>query len=112
MSIWARAHEHNSKNTYPCDKALKKHSAIIEVLEKVDDILLLEEIETKWIKYYNATDKNIGYNILEKGNASGKSGVENCNAAFSQEQLNQIIDLLLNRTDLSYIDIANMYNVG
>lgn len=112
MNIWARAHEHNSKNTYPCDKALKKHSAIIEVLEKVDNILLLEEIETKWIKYYNATDRNIGYNILEKGNVSGKSGIENCNAAFSQEQLNQIIDLLLNRTDLSYIDIAKIYNVG
>ena len=111
-SIWTRAHEHNSKNVYPCDKALKKHSAIIEVLEKVDDILLLDEIENKWIKYYNATDKNFGYNILKEGNASGKSGIENCNAIFNEEQLNQIINLILNRTDLSYIDIAKIYNVN
>ena len=38
ISIWSRAHEHNSKNRYPCDKALKKHKANIEVLEKVNDI--------------------------------------------------------------------------
>ena len=27
-SIYARALEHNSKNKYPCDKALKKHNAV------------------------------------------------------------------------------------
>ena len=63
LSIWSRANEHNSKNIQPCDKALKKHQATIEILEIIQDILLLDDIESKWINYYNATDKNIGYNI-------------------------------------------------
>lgn len=112
LSIWARAHEHNSKNIEKCDKALKKHNATIEILEKVNDILLLDEIEIKWIKYFNAVDKSIGYNILEEGNASGKRGVDNLNASLNKEQLNQIIDLLINRTDLSYKEIADLFNVS
>ena len=31
LSIWSRANEHNSKNIQPCDKALKKHQATIEI---------------------------------------------------------------------------------
>ena len=72
MSIWNRAHEHNSKNQNLCDKALKKHEATIEVIEEVKDVLLLDEIESLWIKYYDATNREKGYNILEEGNASGK----------------------------------------
>lgn len=112
LSIWTRAHEHNSKNKEACDKALKKHNATIEILEKVDNILLLDEIETKWIQHFNATDKNIGYNILAEGNASKKRGVDNLNASLNEEQLNQIIDLLINRTDLSYKNIADLFNIS
>lgn len=112
VSIWSRAHEHNSKNRYPCDKALKQHEASIQVLEIVQDITQLDEIESKWIAQYNATNRDIGYNILFEGNASGKGGVDNCNAAFNKEEIQQIYDLLLNHTELSYIDIANQYNVG
>lgn len=111
-SIWARAHEHNSKNRYPCDKALKKHEARIEILEIITDITQLDSIEAKWISKYDATNKKIGYNILSEGNASGKSGVANCNAAFNAEEIQEIYDLLLNHTELSYIDIANKYNVN
>lgn len=112
LSIWSRANEHNSKNIQICDKALKKHSATIEILEIVPDILQLDEIENKWINYYNATDKNIGYNILKNGNASGKRGTDNCNAIFNQSQINEIVDLLINNTKLSYKDIANQYKVS
>ena len=112
LSIWSRANEHNSKNIYPCDKALKKHQATIEILEIIQDILLLDDIESKWINYYNATDKNIGYNILKNGNASGKRGVDNCNAIFNQSQIDEIVDLLINNTKLSYKDIANQYMVS
>lgn len=112
LSIWSRANEHNSKNIQLCDKALKKHSATIEVLEIVSDILLLDEIENKWIDYYDATNKNIGYNILKNGNASGKRGVDNCNSIFNQRQLDEIVDLLINNTKLSYKDIASLYNVS
>ena len=52
LSIWSRANEHNSKNTQVCDKALKSHSATIEILEIVSDVLQLDEIENKWINYY------------------------------------------------------------
>ena len=111
LSIYSRALEHNSKNIQICDKALKKHNASIEILEIVNDILQLDNIEDKWINYYNATDKNIGYNVLKQGNASGKRGVENCNASFNKDQLNEIVNLLVNETRLSYKDIAVLYNV-
>ena len=112
LSIWSRANEHNSKNTQVCDKALKIHSATIEILEIVSDVLQLDEIENKWINYYNATDRNIGYNILKNGNASGKKGVDNCNAIFNQSQIDEIVDLLINHIELSYKDIANKYMVS
>ena len=112
LSIWSRANEHNSKNTQICDKALKSHSATIEILENVSDVLQLDEIENKWINYYNATDRNIGYNILKNGNVSGKRGIENCNAMFNQSQIDNIVDLLINNTKLSYKDIANLYSVS
>lgn len=111
LSIYSRAIEHNSKNIQICDQALKNHQASIEILEIVNDILQLDNIESKWINYYNATDKNIGYNILNQGNASGKRGTENCNASFNKEQLNEIVNLLINETKLSYKDIANLYSV-
>lgn len=112
LSIYSRALEHNSKNIQICDQALKKHQAHIEILEIVNDILQLDAIENKWINYYNATNKTIGYNILNQGNASGKRGIENCNASLNENQLNEIIDLLLNETQLSYKDIAKLYNVN
>lgn len=112
LNIWVRANEHNQKNKQVCDQALKKHSATIEILEKVMDITQLDIIESKWIKYYDATNKNIGYNILKDGNASCKNGVENCNAVFNKEQLDEIVDLLINNTKLSYKDIASIYNVN
>lgn len=112
LSIWSRANEHNSKNIQTCDKALKKHCATIEILEIVSDVLLLDDIESKWISYYNATDKEIGYNILKNGNVSGKRGIDNCNAIFNQTQIDEIVDLLINNTKLSYKDIAKMYNVS
>ena len=112
LSIWSRAHEHNSKSRQACDKALKKHSATIEVLEIVQDILLLDEIESKWINYYNSTDKEIGYNILTNGNISGKRGIDNYNAIFNQSQIDEIVDLLKNNTKLSYKDIADKYAVN
>lgn len=110
-NIKARAYEHNSKQRYPCDVALKKHNATISILEEVQDINLLEEKEIYYISQYNATNKDIGYNILDGGNASGKRGIENQNAMFSQEELDNIIDLLINHTELSLLDIAKIYNV-
>lgn len=112
LNIYARALEHNSKNQYPCDKALKNHNANIEILEKVKNIENLDLLETKWIKYFDANNKEIGYNLTSEGNASGKKGVENLQASLNQEQLDLVIDLLLNHKELSYQDIANKFNVS
>ena len=60
LSIWKRAQEHNEKNKYPCDLALKKYDAIIEILEEVKDILTLDERETYWINFFDATNKENG----------------------------------------------------
>lgn len=110
MNIYVRALEHNSKKIQYCDKKLKKHNATIEILEIVNNFKILDEVETKWIKKFNATEN--GYNILKEGNASGKRGIENCNASLNQQQLKEIIDLLQNHLELSYKDIANKYNIS
>lgn len=112
INIKQRALEHNSKNKEICDQALKIHNATIQILEEVKDITLLEEIEKLYIKKYQATNKVIGYNILEGGNASGKRGVENRNASLNQSQLNEVVDLLIYHPELSYSDIGNKFNVS
>lgn len=112
INIRERALEHNSKNKELCDKSLKKHNAELIILEEIQDIPLLEEIEKIYIKKYDATNRENGYNILEGGNASGKRGIENRNASLNQEELNEVIDLLINHPELSYIDIGKKFNVS
>lgn len=108
-----RANDHNSKNKQPCDAALKKHNAIMEILQDNVPIEKLDEAEYYWIKFYNATNRDVGYNILSCGNVSGKRGIENCNAIFNtQDKLNEVIDLLINHLEYSYVDIAKKYNVN
>lgn len=110
-NIYIRALEHNNKNKYPCDKALKKYEAKIFILEKILDENLLDVREQYWIQHYKSSSKENGYNICSGGNASGKRGTENCNAVFDSKQIEEIYDLLINHTELSYIDIAKLYNV-
>lgn len=112
INIKTRALEHNSKSKEECDKALKKHNATLSILEEINDIALLEDIEKLYIKKYQATNKEIGYNILEGGNASGKRGVENRNASLNQEQLDEVVDLLINHPELSYKDIGYKFNIS
>ena len=107
-----RANDHNSKNKNPCDQALKKHNATMEILQDNVPIEKLDEAEYYWIKFYNATDKNIGYNILDYGNVAGRRGIDNYNAIFNtQDKLDEVIDLLINHLEYSYVDIAKKYNV-
>lgn len=105
-----RALEHNNKNIQPCDKALKKYSATMEILESNISYDQLDEKETYWIQKYKSFDREKGYNLVVSGNASGKRGAENPNALFTQEQINKIIDLLIYHKELSLIDIANHFN--
>lgn len=112
VNIRARAIEHNNKNIYPCDKALKIHNATLTILEIVNEIESLEEKEIYYINCYDATNKEKGYNLLKGGNASGKRGIENCNAKFNEQELKIIIDLLINHPEMSIRNIAKQFNVN
>ena len=111
INIRDRALEHNLKNKQKCDKELKKNNAIIEILEVVENLSLLDERETFYIKKYNATNPQIGYNIFEYGDVAGKRGYDNPNAAFTKETLAEVIELLIYHKNFSLKDIANKYNV-
>ena len=104
---------HGNHNIQVCEKAIQKYGKIEEfyILEEVNDFTKLDEKESYWIKYYNSTIKNNGYNIVEKGNASGKSGIENANAIFNEQTLQEVVDLLQNHNEISLIDISKRYNV-
>lgn len=111
INCYVRALEHNSKNKYPCDLALKKYQAKMIILEDNIAIQDLDKKEIEYINLFDSTNKEKGYNILKGGNASNKRGTENCNASFNEIQLKEIIDLLLNHTEYSLLDIANKFNV-
>lgn len=84
----------------------------MEILQDNVPLNKLDEAEYYWINFYGSTNRDVGYNILNYGNVSGRRGVENCNAIFqSQDDLNEILDLLKNHLELSYLDIANKYNI-
>lgn len=46
-----------------------KESFTFEVLEYVLDVEKLNEVETSWIKFYDASNKKFGYNIFPEGNS-------------------------------------------
>ena len=93
INIRLRALDHNNKNRQPCDKALKKHKAVLTILQDQIAPEQLDFYETYWINYYKSYDKTIGYNLLKEGNAAGKQGVNNPNAAFTEKELLEIISM-------------------
>lgn len=91
-----RMWEHNTpissslnKKRQICDYAIAKYGKIteVEILEFVTDIKQLEEREKYWIAYYNANNKDIGYNITPGGDACDQIGEDNVNAVFTNEQV-------------------------
>lgn len=47
-----------------------KENFKVELLEEIETKELMDEREIYWIKYYNSTNKEIGYNISEGGNVN------------------------------------------
>lgn len=90
-NIKRRMWEHNNINKAktPCDFAIAKYGKIteIELLERIDDETKLEEREAYWIKYYNSNNKDIGYNLTDGGDGSGKSGEESGAATFTNAEV-------------------------
>ena len=105
---------HGQHNIQVCEKAIQKYGEITSfiILEEINDLQLLDERESYWIHYFDSCNKNKGYNIIAQGNASHKAGVENTNAAFNEETLAQVIDLLQNHNELSLKDIGDKFNVN
>lgn len=83
--------EHNNFNKakMPCDLAIKYYGKVeeIEILEYCDNETLLEEKERYWIKYYDTTNPEKGYNLTEGGDGSGRSNEDNCRAVFTNAQV-------------------------
>lgn len=112
LNIRARALEHNSKNIQLCDKMLKKYNAKLTILEEITDIQILNISEKYWIAKYKSNDKNFGYNLTEGGDVSEMRGTKHPLAALNENQLNEVIELLINHTELSIKAIAEQYNVS
>lgn len=112
-----RARNYNKDNSnriyQKCDIKMAEQNFQIEEFEilEVTSISTLDEREKYWTQIYNSNNWEIGYNLLDKGDVSGRRGCDNVNAAFSKQDLNEIIDLLTNHTELSILDIAKKYNV-
>ena len=52
------------------DKAIAKYGKDNFIVEQIDEAASLEELNQKekyWIKYYNSTNRNIGYNLTDGG---------------------------------------------
>lgn len=125
QNIRARILEHNcrarngkrgdGRQLQLCDQKIQQYmpQGIKEyfVLERCDKEFL-DDKEKYWIDFYGALDKQKGYNFLDKGDVSGRRGVEHTNASLDQAQLDTLVDFLINRLDLSYKDISEQLNIS
>ena len=72
------------------DRAYKKYGESgfdWEILEEVDDIDLLNELESYWIEYYDATNKEKGYNL--KGGGGNAYLTEYVKSKIGQAQIGE-----------------------
>lgn len=66
-------HIKEASETHPIilDRAIYKYGSENFIIEQIDEATSLPELNEKeiyWIKYYNSTNKNIGYNLTPGGN--------------------------------------------
>lgn len=68
-----------------CEKAIRKYGEItdITILEENISPKNLDKYEKYWIEYFDATNPNRGYNLLDKGDVSGRRGIDHINAKFN-----------------------------
>ena len=83
----------------------------ISVLEECSRNLL-DEREKYWIMTLQATDSNIGYNISSGGQKNfALKGEQHSRAKLSQQNVDEIY-ILLKNSDLSFSEIAKIYNIS
>ena len=93
---------------YPLYRAFKKYGIenfSFEIIEECDPNLL-DEKEIYWIKFYNTTSSDGGYN-----QTSGGKGRNNSIVKLTNDDILTIYDLLIN-TDMSQRKIAQEFGVG
>lgn len=97
-------HLHDKRNGHPIHLAMKKYGRenfVCDILYHGENY---NEEERQWIAHYEANNKDKGYNITSGGQDS--SGESNPMAKITQEQAQEVIDLLL-YTNLSVDEISN-----
>lgn len=113
-NIYRRMLEHNNdfRNKLPIEYAIMKYGKITEfdIIELIDDIDKMKEREIYWIKYYDSTNKEKGYNI-SLGGDGGNPGSSNSQAKFTEEQIQILYKELKENLDESLEQIANKYNI-
>ena len=115
-NIYRRMLEHNNdfRNKLPIEYAIQKYGKITEfdIVEEIspENINLSREREIYWIKFYNSTNKEKGYNISSGGDGAGL-GSENLQAKFTEEQIQEIYKELKENLNTSMEDIANKHNI-
>ena len=96
VDIKRRIYEHNHtkrlKNHFqsPCDLAILTYGKIeeIEILDLCQTQEQLDEKEKYWIKYYNSTNKKIGYNLTSGGkDGSALYGEQSPGAVFTNAEV-------------------------
>lgn len=109
----ARKGIHGDKNIQLCEQAIQKYGTLLEVdiLEEVDDLSKLDEREAYWIQIYQSMNRDKGYNLTSGGDVSFKRGSTHPNASLTQEEVEEVIDLLIYHPEYSYLDIAKKYQV-
>lgn len=116
-NIRKRINEHISdakhNDLLPVHKAINKYNFIIELLEQCqsESRQELNKKERFWIKKLNTYNKNYGYNLTIGGDGA-QEGYYNLSAKFNKQQIQEIYDLLINRTDLYIYEIAAKYNIS
>lgn len=123
-NIYARIIEHNNYAKYghgkhpllKCEEEMQKQNYLISefwILEEIKDLSKLDEREIYWIAFFHSYIKDgKGYNMTKGGDASNQKGIESANAKFTQDTLNELIDLLQNHKELSLNALAEKFNVN
>ena len=113
-NIYRRMLEHNNdfRNNLPIEHAIIKYGKIMEfdIIELIDDIDKMRQQEIYWIKYYDSTNKEKGYNVSLGGDGADL-GSKNSQARFTEEQIQIIYKELKENLKESLEQIANKYNI-
>lgn len=119
-NIKQRIKQHNEncnfKENLPIYNAIHKYGKVkeVEILEIIENenLDLLKERERYWIVYYDATNKDKGYNISPGGDFCGFfRGLDNPNSKLDEKSLSEIRDLIMH-SNLTLTEIGEKYNLS